>query len=128
MIKITSDPIVPDPIVSGMKTDDCGAIVSFIGTVRSKSNQGEIVTALQIEPSDENAEVKLGEIENEIRRRWPIHNIVIYRRIGKLQVGEIALVVAVAAIHRQEAFQACEYAVDMIKKGGITLEQDILVK
>jgi len=127
VIKITSNPIEPDPIVSDMRTDDCGAVISFIGTVRSKSNQGELVTALQIEPSDENAETKLSEIEKEIRQRWPIHNIVIYRRIGKLQVGEIALVVSVAAIHRQEAFQACEYAVDMIKKGGITLEQDILV-
>ena len=110
-----------------MKTNECGAIVSFIGTVRSISNQGEMVTALQIEPSDKNAEVKLGEIEKEMRQKWPIHDIAIHRRIGKLQVGEIALVVAVAAIHRQEAFQACEYAVDMIKKGGITLEQDILV-
>lgn len=128
MIAITSNPLVPDRIVSGMRTDDCGAIISFIGTVRNKSNQGKMVTALQIEPSDENAEAKLSEIENEIRQRWPIDNIVIYRRIGNLQVGEIALVVSVAAIHRQEAFQACEYAVDMIKEGSITLEQDILVK
>ena len=128
MIKITPSPISPEPIINSLKTDECGAIISFIGTVRSLSNQGEQVTALQIEPSDENAEVKLGEIEKEIRQKWPIHNIVIYRRIGNLQVGEIALVIAVAAIHRQEAFQACEYAVDMIKKGGITLEKDILVK
>ena len=111
-----------------MRTDACGAVISFIGTVRSESNQGEIVTALKIEPSDENAEARLSEIEKEIRQRWPIHNVVIHRRIGKLQVGEVALVVAVAAIHRQEAFQACEYAVDMLKKGGITVEQDILLK
>ena len=108
-----------------MKTDDCGAIISFIGTVRNRSNDGKPVISLQIEPADENAEAKLGNVENEIRRKWPIQDIVIVRRIGKLKVGEIALVISVLAIHRQEAFQACEYAVDMIKKGNITLEQDI---
>ena len=125
MIKITSDPIVPENIAGSLLTDDCGAVVSFVGTVRNRSNDGKAVTSLQIEPADENAEVKLSRIENEIRRKWPIKDIIIHRRIGRLKVGEIALVAAVVAVHRQEAFQACEYAVDMIKKGGITLEQDV---
>jgi molybdopterin synthase catalytic subunit len=125
MIKITSAPIVPEQIIGNMQTDDCGAIISFIGTVRSTSNEGKAVVALQIDPADENSEIKLGEVEKEIRQKWPIQDIVIVRRIGKLKVGEIALVISVLGVHRQEAFQACEYAVDMIKKGNITIEQDI---
>lgn len=128
-IKLTRDPIHPEKILSQIKCIDNGAIVSFIGTVRKYSNRGIRVTRLKIDPAAEDAEKKLIDIANEASRKWPIktEDITVRRRIGTLAIGEVALVVAVASIHRQEAFAACEYIVDRIKQGGITLEEDILV-
>ena len=124
MIKITSDPISPEPLISKLRNDDYGAIVTFIGTVR-KATKGREVAFLEIETQDENAEANLSKIATGVSETWNLQDIVIYRRIGRLKVGEIALVIAIAAPHRQEAFQACQYAVDRIKQGEITTEKEI---
>ena len=124
MIELTSKPLSPQLIIDGVKKDDYGAIVTFIGTVRN-TTRGRGVTFLEIEARDEEAEAKLGEVVSEINQKWQLDNIAICRRIGKLRVGEIALVVAIAAPHRQEAFLACQYAVDRLKQGGITTEKEV---
>lgn len=124
MIELTSSPIFPESIVSKLRNGDCGAIVTFVGTVRN-STQGKKVAFLEIEPCGENAEVELGKIASEISNRWQLQNIAICRRIGKLKVGEIALVIAIASPHREEAFEACRYAVDSIKRGEVTTEKEI---
>jgi len=123
MIQITSEPLSPQVIIDKVKKDDYGAIVTFIGTVRNMT-AGRQVASLEIETCEENAEAKLDQVVAEINRRWQLRNMAICRRIGKLGVGEVALVVAVAAPHRQEAFQACQYAVDRLKQGGITTEKE----
>ena len=124
MIEITSQPLSPELAISKLRKNEYGAIITFIGTVRNIT-QDRKVAFLKIEPCGEDAEIKLGEIASEINDRWQLQDIVICRRVGKLKVGEIALVLAVAAPHRQEAFQACQYAVDRIKQGGITTEEEI---
>ena len=124
MIEITSKPLSPQSVIDKVKKDDYGAIVTFVGTVRS-TTRGRNVAFLEVETRDEKAEAKLREVVSEINQKWQLHNIAICRRIGKLRVGEIALVIAVAAPHRQEAFQACQYAVDRLKQGGITTEKEI---
>ena len=125
LIKITSVPLHPEPIVNSIRKDDNGAIITFIGTVRNTSQDGNKVTFLEIAPRGKDAEAKLKEVETDICQKWQLQDIAIYRRVGRLKVGEIALVVAISAPHRQEAFQACQYAVDMIKQGKITTEKDI---
>lgn len=127
LIKFVWDPIEPENIFNQIRSNDNGAIVAFIGTVRKISNEGNIVTHLKIQPAGKDAEKKLQDITNEISHKWPIkvESVAIYRRIGTLAVGEIALVVAVTSIHRQEAFDACEYIVNRIKQGDITIEKDI---
>ena len=124
MIEITSKPISPQFVIDKVKKDDYGAIVTFVGTVRN-TTRGRKVAFLEIETRDEKAEAKLHEVVSEINQKWQLHDVAISRRIGKLRVGEIALVIAVAAAHRQEAFQACQYAVDRLKQGGITTEKEI---
>jgi molybdopterin synthase catalytic subunit len=108
-----------------MAKNSLGAYVTFIGTVRNTSQEGNKVTHLLIEPRDNNAETKLRDIATEIQKKWNIQDIAISRRTGKLKVGEIALVIVVAAVHRQEAFEACQYIVDRIKQGHITTEKDL---
>ena len=124
MIEITSEPLHPEIIADKIRKDEYGAVVTFVGTVRNMTN-GRRVAFLEIEPRDEEAESKLHQIVSQINQRWQLQDIDIRRRTGKLKVGETALVVAVAAPHRQEAFQACQYAVDSIKQGHITTEREI---
>ena len=124
MIEITLEPLSPELIIDKIRKDDYGAVVTFIGTVRN-TTRGKKVTFLEIETCGEKAEAKLCEVISEIHQKWQLQNIAICRRIGKLKVGEIALVIAVAAPHRQEAFQACQYAVDRLKQGGVTTEKEI---
>ena len=80
---------------------------------------------MEIDISGPDSEAKLRDIADEIHARWQLKDIAISRRIGKLAVGDIALVVAISALHREEAFEACQYAVDVIKKGNITIERDV---
>ena len=124
MVKITSESLAPQPIIDSVKRDDCGAIVSFVGTIRDNTH-GRRVASLEIQPFDDKAENKLGIVAEEVKQKWQIRDVAIWRRMGKLKVGEIALVVAVAAPHRPEAFKACEYIIDRIKQGDITTEKEI---
>jgi molybdopterin synthase catalytic subunit len=126
-IQLTSEVLVPETIISNLKKDDCGAIVFFIGTVRNTDNSGGKVAFLDIKKAGENALTLLQEVALQIQHKWHLRSqdIIIHRRTGKLAVGDIALVVAITAIHRQEAFAACAYAVDRIKEGNITIERDL---
>jgi molybdopterin synthase catalytic subunit len=62
------------------------------------------------------AEKKLNEIAEEIKFRWIINDISIIHRVGRLEIGDTAIVIAVGSPHRQEAFEACKYAIDTIKE------------
>ena len=121
---ITREPILPESIIGKVKRDEYGAIVTFIGTIRD-TTQGRKVIFLRISPYGKKAESKLREVVSVAKQKWQLHDIAISRRVGKLKVGEVALVVAVAAPHRYEAFQACQYIVDKLKKDEITTETEI---
>jgi molybdopterin synthase catalytic subunit len=62
------------------------------------------------------AERKLAEIEREARQRWPVGEIALVHRLGRLGVGEVSVAVAVSCPHRAEAFEACRYAIDRLKQ------------
>jgi molybdopterin synthase catalytic subunit len=124
MIKITSESLFPQPIIESVKRNDCGAIVSFVGTIRDNT-KGNRVASLEIQQVDDQAEDRLVKVTEEVKQKWNIRDVAIWRRTGKLNAGEVALVVAVAAPHRPEAFKACEYIIDRIKQGDITTEKEI---
>ncbi len=115
MIEITPEPVSPETIINKVRKDSHGAVVTFVGTVRRLS-QGKEVLFIEYEVYPEMAYKKLQQIVDEINQRWQLQDVAICHRIGKLQVGETALVIAVAAPHRQEAFQACHYAIDRLKQ------------
>ncbi|MDP2718382.1 MAG: molybdenum cofactor biosynthesis protein MoaE [Dehalococcoidia bacterium] len=115
MIEVTEKPLDPESITAGVKQDNHGAVVTFLGTVRDNS-MGKKVLHLQYEAYKEMAEKKLQEIAGEIEERWGLGYVSIYHRTGQMGVGEISLVVAVGSPHRAEAFAACQYAVDRIKQ------------
>jgi molybdopterin synthase catalytic subunit len=87
----------------------------FIGTTRDHSD-GKKVLSLEYEAYEPMATAVLHEIERTARARWPIENIAIVHRIGKVEIGEASVVIAVSAVHRREAFEACRWAIDTLKK------------
>ena len=115
MIEITEKPISPELVVNKVKTDGSGCVVTYIGLIRDYS-RGKPVVSVEYKDAEGTAENRLREIASEIRQKWQLENIAICHRIGKLKVGDINLVVAVAAAHRQEGFAACQYAIDQFKQ------------
>ena len=115
MIEITEEPISPELVVNKVKTDSSGCVVTYIGLIRGYS-RGKPVLSVEYEDVEGKAEKKLQEIAGEIKQKWQLDNIAIYHRIGKLKVGDINLVVAIASAHRGEGFAACQYAIDRFKQ------------
>ena len=115
MIRITDKPISPELVVNRVKTDSSGCVLAYIGMIREYS-RGKQVLSVEYKDSKGTAENRLREIASEAKNKWQLHNIAIYHRIGKLKVGDINLVIAVASAHRQEGFAACQYAIDRFKQ------------
>jgi molybdopterin synthase catalytic subunit len=115
MIEITHKPISPEEVVNKTKGDSSGCVVTYIGLIRNHS-QGRSVLAVEYNDSDGRAESVLREIAGMAKNRWQVNNIAISHRVGKLGVGEINLVVAVASSHRSEGFAACQYIIDQFKQ------------
>jgi len=112
---ITDKPIAPELVINKVKTDSSGCVLAYIGLIREYS-RGKQVLSVEYKDSRGTAENRLREIASEAREKWQLDNIVICHRTGKLKVGDINLVIAVASAHRQEGFAACQYAIDRFKQ------------
>ncbi len=114
MISLTHDEIDTTALTESVRSDQAGAVVLFLGTVR-KMTDGRQTLALDYEAYPEMAEVKLAELEGEARRRWPIDRLGIVHRLGHLELGKVVVAIAVSCPHRQEAFDACQFLIDQLK-------------
>jgi molybdopterin synthase catalytic subunit len=123
MICITDQPISPEMVVNEVKTDNSGCVVTYVGLIRDYS-EGKPVLSVEYEDAEGKAEDRLREIASEIKQKWSVNKIAIYHRVGKLKVGDINLVVAVASTHRQEGFAACQYAIDRFKQALPTQKRE----
>jgi molybdopterin synthase catalytic subunit len=115
MIKITDKPLSPESIVSEVKTPGSGCALSYVGLIRNTS-YGKQVTSVEYSDPDGIAEDGLHRIADELKQTWELNEVSIYHRIGKLNVGDINLVIAISSAHRGEAFSACQRAVDLFKE------------
>jgi molybdopterin synthase catalytic subunit len=116
MIEITYDRLEPASVTEKVTRDSNGAVVTFLGTTRDSTGDRKVLH-LEYEAYRPMADKKLAEIADEIRERWPdVQDVAIAHRLGRLEVGDISLVVAVASPHRKEAFAACQYSIDRIKR------------
>jgi molybdopterin synthase catalytic subunit len=115
MIEVTEQPISPERGINKVKNNHSGCVVTYVGLIRDYS-QGKAVLSVEYQDYEGNAGNKLQEIAREAEQRWQIHGIAITHRVGKLKVGEINLVVAVASSHRSEGFAACQYVIDQFKE------------
>jgi molybdopterin converting factor subunit 1 len=120
--------IGPEPIdaaapLQEVTGTDCGAVISFTGTVRS-SNHGKAVVRLEYEAYPEMALRIFGHIAAQAKERWGAR-VVIHHRTGALQPGEISVVIAAAAPHRADAFDACRHAIESLKKDAPIWKREI---
>lgn len=123
MNTITNRPISPESVVNEVKASSSGCVVTYVGVIRNHS-RGRQVESVTYEDVSGQAEQKLREIAEEIKRQWPVVNVAIHHRVGRLEVGDINLVVAIAAAHREEGFAACQYAIDRFKKALPTSKKE----
>lgn len=113
--RITTLPIDPAKVMESVQDDSAGGTVLFVGTVRNVS-EGKTVAGLRYEVYEEMAEEKMKEIEERVMARWPVRKLAMVHRYGDLRIGEVSVAVAVSSEHRGDAFEACRYAIDTIKR------------
>ena len=124
MLKITHDDFSIDEIVQKIKTEEMGAIVSFIGIVRGKSN-GKDVERFEIQAREEVALSQMRKIRAETLQRFEVNHIAIVQRVGSFKVSENILLIVVGAPHRDEAFKACRHILEGMKKMVKMWEKEI---
>ena len=115
MFRITEEKIDPDALFDEVRRDSSGAVVTFLGTVRDNT-MGRRTRYLEYEAYEEMVLRKLRQIGDGIRGKWGVDHVGIVHRVGRVEIGEISVVIAVASPHRKEAFEACAYAIDRIKE------------
>lgn len=114
MYEITEAELSVEEVAAKVRHPSCGAITIFVGTVRDVS-RGRSVLYLEYEAYKEMAERKLAEIGEDIRGRWGLDRVAITHRVGRLELGEASVVIAIASPHRAEAFDACRHAIETLK-------------
>ena len=113
---VVERPLSPDEIAAQVDDPGAGGVVIFSGVVRDQTD-GRPVKFLEYEAHAAMAESKLREIGAAIRGRWPgVKRVAMLHRIGRLEIGESAVLIAVSAAHRGDAFEACRYAIDTLKR------------
>ena len=115
LFEVTPEPLDPQRLVEKVRRDESGAVVLFLGVVRNNS-QGRRVLYLEYDAYPEMAERVMGEIAGEAMERWPLTDVAIQHRTGRLEIGETSLLVTVSAPHRKEALEACQHLVDRFKE------------
>jgi molybdopterin synthase catalytic subunit len=124
MFAIVRDSIDVAAIARSVRTDACGAVITFAGVVRETSDDNRSVTGLSYEAHETMAAAEFEKIAGEARRRFGACEISVVHRTGDLQVGEVSVAVAVAAPHRGVAFDACEFTIDELKRRAPIWKQE----
>lgn len=113
--ELVREPIRTAEIVAHLKAPEDGAVVVFDGIVRNHSG-GRTTLYLDYEAYEPMALGKMREIGAEIRRKFPVHRIALVHRLGRLEIGETSVFIAISSPHRRAAFDACHLAIDTLKR------------
>ena len=114
--QITEQPFSEAALTRVVAHPEAGGIVAFSGVVRNETG-GRRVKFLEYEAHAPMAEAKMREIGAMVRARWPsVKRVAMVHRVGRLEIGEASIVIAVSAAHRREAFEACHFAIDRLKE------------
>jgi molybdopterin synthase catalytic subunit len=115
-IEVTTEPLSERAVAQAVEHPEAGALALFSGVVRDQTG-GRRVKFLEYEAHGPMALAKMREIGVTIRRRWPdVARIALVHRIGRLEIGESSVMIAVSSPHRAQAFEACRFAIDTLKE------------
>jgi molybdopterin synthase catalytic subunit len=112
---LSDEPLSLDRVVDEVRTDAAGAIATFSGTTR-KESRGRDVSYLDYEAYEGMAEQTMTQIAEELAQRYDVCAIAIHHRVGRVEIGETSVVIAVSAPHRADALAACKDAIDTLKE------------
>jgi molybdopterin synthase catalytic subunit len=114
-ISLTREVIDAAGLIRHVRADEDGTVVTFDGCVRNQSH-GRRTLYLDYEAYESMALAKMRDIAAEIHAKFPIHRVAIAHRLGRLQIGETSVFIAVSSPHRPAAFDACRFAIDTLKR------------
>jgi len=112
--RLTHGPLDPASVIAEVADDEAGALATFLGTVRAHSRGREVI-ALEYEAYEEMAEDVMAGIADELQERYDLCEVAIAHRLGRVEVGETSVAIAVSAPHRQDALAACADAIEALK-------------
>jgi molybdopterin synthase catalytic subunit len=112
---VTAEPISLAAVVAEVVDDSAGAIAMFLGTVRQES-RGRTVLYLEYEAYAEMAEDVMAQLAAELDQRYDLYGVAIHHRVGRVEIGEPSVAIAVSASHRQDALAACKDTIDTLKQ------------
>jgi molybdopterin synthase catalytic subunit len=115
MSYLTREPISLDALLAQVAASECGGTCVFLGTVRNGPEEGG-VTGIEYTAYDEMAAAELARIVAVARERWPDARVTVQHRLGLVVVGEPSVAIVVAAPHRAQAFEACRYVIEEVKR------------
>jgi molybdopterin synthase catalytic subunit len=115
LLALVRDPIDQDALIQHVRAAEDGAVVTFDGCVRNHS-QGRRTLYLDYEAYESMALGKMREIAAQIHEKFPVHILAIAHRLGRLEIGETSVFIAVSSGHRPAAFDACRFAIDTLKR------------
>ncbi len=114
-IKISAEPLNIQSCISWVTSPQSGGINIFIGTVRDIT-KGKPVVRLEFEAYEKMALTELEKIAKQATDQWPVNKLLIHHRTGVLAIGDVPVIIAVSAAHRDAAFGACRYVIDTLKQ------------
>lgn len=111
---LTTEPIQLEDLIRAVSSDDRGGVATFLGTVRDH-HAGRRVVELEYTAFPPMVEAECARIVGEAQARWPCR-VALRHRIGRLGIGEVAVAIAAAAAHRGDAFEACRWVIEEVKR------------
>ena len=115
-VEVTAEPLSERALVQAVEDPGAGAIVLFSGVVREETG-GRQIKFLEYEGHAAMATAKMHEIAAAVRARFPgVRKVALVHRVGRLEIGESSVLIAVSSTHRREAFEACHFAIDTLKE------------
>ncbi len=115
LFEVTAEPLDPQRLADEVRRDESGAVTVFLGVVRN-NNLGRRVLYLEYDAYPEMATRVMRRIAEEALERWPLTDVAMQHRTGRLEIGETSLLIAVSSPHRKEAFETCHHLVDRFKE------------
>jgi len=113
--RLTAEPLSLDAVVGEVQREEAGAIASFLGTVRNRS-RGRDVLYLEYEAYEGMAEETMAELARELGERHDLLAVAVHHRVGRVEIGEPSVAIAVSSPHRAAALAACKEAIDTLKQ------------